>query len=309
MQSSRVRIGTRGSKLALAQARTIRDSLIAANGLDPEAVTTEIITTSGDRSKAPTLREVGGKGLFTKEIEEALLAGQIDIAVHSLKDLESVLADGLAIICLPAREDPRDAFVSLKAARLGELSKGARLGTGSLRRQAQAKRMRPDLTVVPFRGNVDTRLRKLEQGVVDATLLAYAGLKRLGLAAHATAIIDTDDMLPAVGQGAIAVEARVDDASVAALLAPLHDGSTAACVAAERAFLARLDGSCHTPIAGLAELVGDGLRLRGMLLAPDGSACHATCIEGAPADAEKLGREAAEVLLARAGPRFMASIL
>jgi len=308
LQSSAIRIGTRGSKLALAQTRAVAERLVAAHGLDPAAVTVEAIATSGDRVKEGPLREIGGKGLFTKEIEDALLAGHIDLAVHSLKDLESVLPAGLAIACVPRREDPRDAFVSLQAARLDALPKGARLGTSSLRRQAQARRARPDLAVVDFRGNVDTRLRKLDDGVVDATLLAYAGLKRLGLEARATALMDTDVMLPAVGQGALAIETRAGDERLAALLAPLHDGPTGACIAAERAFLARLDGSCRTPIAGLAEIDGGRIRFRGMILSPDGAACFAASREGGAAEAEALGGDAAAELLARAGPGFLAAL-
>ncbi len=308
MQQEPIRIGTRGSALALAQTEAVRRQLIEAHGLDPQAVTVEIITTSGDTAKNATLREIGGKGLFTKEIEEALLAERIDLAVHSLKDMETELPHGLAIACLPPREDPRDAFLSPRAAALMDLPEGASLGTSSLRRQAQVKRLRPDLAVAPYRGNVDTRLRKLEQGDVDATLLAYAGLKRLGLAERVTALMEPDAMLPAVGQGAVAIETRARDERLAALLAPLHDDATATCIAAERAFLARLDGSCRTPIAGLAELSGERLRLRGMILSPDGAICHATERNGAATDATAMGEDAARELLAEAGPEFLASL-
>lgn len=308
MQSRPIRIGTRGSRLALAQTQAVRERLIALHALDPADVSVEVIATTGDRRNEGPLREIGGKGLFTKEIEEALLAGRIDCAVHSLKDLESALPKGLIIACLPQREDPRDAFLSPRAPSLDALPLGARLGTTSLRRQAQAKRRRPDLEVVTYRGNVDTRLRKLDKGVVDATLLAYAGLKRLGLADRVTAVLDADVMLPAIGQGTLAVETRADDEALLSLLAPLNDAVTASCAAAERAFLAALDGSCSTPIAGLAEPAGEGIYLRGMVLAPDGSACHAVSRHGPAADAAALGADAATELRARAGAQFFAAL-
>ena len=307
--SSLIRIGTRGSKLALVQAYELRDRLISAHGLDEDDFEMVIIKTSGDIIQDRPLSEVGGKGLFTKEIEEALLAGGIDLAVHSMKDMPTKLPDGLAISCYLPREDVRDAFISLRVGSLAALPKNAVLGTSSLRRQAQVKRLRPDLQVITYRGNVDTRLRKLEEGVADATLLAFAGLKRLGLEERVTALIETDDMLPAVAQGAIGVETREGDERMAGLLGALNDADTTTCVACERAFLAVLDGSCRTPIAGLAELTGGGaLRFRGEILTPDGSQRHAAERRGARAEAAAIGEEAARELLDKAGPGFFAAL-
>ncbi len=297
-------MGTRGSPLALAQAHEVRQRLEVAHGLGRLAFEVRAIKTSGDRIQDRPLAEAGGKGLFTKEIEEALLAGEIDIAVHSMKDMPTELPAGLTIQCLLPREDVRDAFICAKAKTLAELPAGAVVGTSSLRRQAQVKHARPDLTVVPMRGNVETRLRKLADGAADATLLACAGLKRLGLADRITAAIPTDQMLPAVAQGAIGVEMRADDAAMAELIAPINHQPTALAVAAERAFLAKLEGSCRTPIAGLAELVGDRLVFRGAILTPDGSQCHAARREGRPEEAIKLAEDAAAELLAKAGPDF-----
>jgi hydroxymethylbilane synthase len=290
--------------LALRQAHEVRDRLVAAHGWDDQAIDIEIIRTSGDRIKHRPLREFGGKGLFTKEIEEGLLAGTIDLAVHSMKDLETDLPNGLVIGALLEREDVRDAFLSPRAASLADLPEGARLGTASLRRQAQAKRARPDLDVVPFRGNVETRLRKLETGEADATLLALAGLRRLGLEDLATALLEPAEMLPAIGQGAIGIEVREDNAAIRELLAPIHDRETAICIATERAFLAALDGSCHTPIAGLAVLNGERLAFRGEILTPDGRESHETVREGAPGDAAAIGADAGAELRNRAGPGF-----
>jgi len=304
VQSQPVRIGTRGSPLALRQANEVRDRLIAAHGWDDQAIGIEIIKTSGDRIKHRPLREFGGKGLFTKEIEEGLFAGTIDLAVHSMKDLETDLPGGLVVGALLEREDVRDAFLSPRAASLADLPEGARLGTASLRRQAQAKRARPDLDVVPFRGNVETRLRKLQEGEADATLLALAGLRRLGLEDRATALLEPTEMLPAIGQGAIGIEVREDNAVIRELLAPIHDQGTAICIAAERAFLAALDGSCHTPIAGLAVLNGERLAFRGEILTPDGRDSHETAREGASSDAAAMGADAGAELRNRAGPGF-----
>ena len=231
----------------------------AAHGLAPEQCELVIIKTTGDRITDRPLIEAGGKGLFTKELEEALFAGDIDLAVHSMKDMPAILPQGLAISAILEREDPRDAFVSLKYASLDALPAGAVIGTSSPRRQAQVLRARPDLRVVGFRGNVETRLRKLEEGVADATFLACAGLNRLGLSQHITAAMPTDVMLPAVAQGAIGIEIRADDDATAQLIAPLNDAATALCVTAERAYLAQLEGSCRTPIAGYAELNGGSL--------------------------------------------------
>jgi hydroxymethylbilane synthase len=267
-----------------------------------------VITTSGDRLKDKPLRDFGGKGLFTKEIDEALLSGDVDLAVHSMKDLETDLPAGLCIAAILPRADVRDAFISDQAPTLAELPPGAVVGTSSLRRGAQLRRLRPDLRVVDFRGNVETRLKKLGDGQVDATLLALAGLERLGLASHATSILSTEDMLPAVAQGAIGVTCRSDDADMRALLEPLNDAVSATAVACERAFLARLDGSCKTPIAGLAEIADGILRFRGLILTPDGSQWFGIELTGAAENAERIGADAGEELLARAGPDFVASL-
>ena len=299
-----IRIGTRGSPLALAQANQVKARLLAAHAdLDDSRVAIEIIRTTGDRIRDRPLAEVGGKGLFTKEIEEALLAGAIDLAVHSMKDVETRLPDGLAITCLLEREDPRDAFLSGIAGNIDGLARGAVVGSSSLRRQAQLRRRRPDLRVVMFRGNVDTRLKKLAAGAVDATLLACAGLNRLGLADRITAVVPTEVMLPAVAQGAIGIETRIDDAVTAARLAPLNHADTATCVTVERAFLAALDGSCRTPIAALAVLDGE-LRFQGQILTPDGGRSFEVERRGAAGDAVALGRDAGDELRRRAGPDF-----
>ena len=298
------RIGTRGSPLALAQAHMTRAALAAAHGLSEDALEIVVIRTSGDRIQDRPLSEAGGKGLFTKEIEEALLAGTIDLAVHSAKDMPTVLPDGLMLAaCLP-REDVRDAFISRKAENLRALPRAAVVGTASLRRQALVKRMRPDISTVVLRGNVETRLRKLEAGEVDATLLALAGLKRLGLADRATALLGTEEFLPAVGQGAVTIEARRDDARTREALARVDHADTSVALAAERAFLALLDGSCRTPIAGHAVLDGDTLRFRGMILRPDGSETFETSRTGSRQDAVALGADAGAALKALAPPGF-----
>ena len=243
------RIGTRGSPLALAQARMVRSRLAAAAGVSEDAIELVTIRTTGDTIQDRPLGEEGGKGLFTKEIEEALLEQRIDLAVHSAKDMPTVLPDGLVLAACLEREDPRDVFISRKARSLADLPRGASLGTASLRRQAIAKRIRPDLRTSPLRGNVETRLRKLEAGEVDATLLALAGLRRLNLTDHVTAIMSTDEFLPAVGQGAIGIETREDDRRVRDILMRVDHTDTSGAIACERAFLAALDGSCRTPIA------------------------------------------------------------
>ena len=301
-----LRVGTRGSPMALRQAALVRDRLMAAHSDLAATQPVEIVTirTTGDRVQDRRLAEIGGKGLFTKEIEEALFAGRIDLAVHSLKDVETWLPDGLEIACVLPRDDPRDVFLSLTAPNLAGLPKGARIGTASLRRQAQLLRRRPDLNVVPMRGNVDTRLRKLAAGEVEAIVLALCGLERLGQAEHATEILPREVMLPAVGQGVLAIECRAGEARLRRLLKPLHDPRTAACVAAERAMLAALDGSCRTPIAGLAELDGDRLSLEGSLLKPDGSAEIRARSSGEIAEAEALGTALGRELRRRAGPGF-----
>ncbi len=306
MPSSTLRIGTRGSPLALAQTHETRDRLTAAHeALAADgAIDVVVIKTTGDKVLDRPLAEVGGKGLFTKEIDDALLDGRIDLAVHSMKDVPTWLPDGMVMACLLPREDVRDAFISRAVGSLNELPPGSVVGTASLRRQAQILHRRPDLRVTGLRGNVQTRLGKLERGEVDATLLAMAGLRRLGLADVATAVIDPADLLPAVGQGAIGIACRADDARTRALLDPLDDGDTAARVTAERAMLEVLDGSCRTPIAGLAEVNGDRLTLRGLVARPDGSEVLETTREGPVADAEALGRDAGDELRRRAGPGF-----
>ena len=301
-----LRIGTRGSPLALVQANEVRARLAAAHGVDPERIALEVIRTSGDMIRDRPLAEAGGKGLFTKEIEEALIAGRIDLAVHSAKDLPTVLPAGLIIAAVLAREDARDVFISRKAASVRDLPHGATVGTASLRRQALVKRLRPDLAVTTLRGNVETRLRKLDAGEVDATLLALAGLKRLGLADAATAILPVDEFLPAVGQGVIAIEARGDDQRTLALLQAVNHADTATALAAERAFLAVLDGSCRTPIAGHATVAAGHLTFRGLIAKPDGSAVFEAARAGAAADAVRLGGAAGGELKARAGPDFFA---
>ncbi|MBN8912256.1 MAG: hydroxymethylbilane synthase [Rhizobiales bacterium] len=297
LQARTLRIGTRGSPLALAQAHEVRARLMAAHGLPEEAFEIRVYKTTGDAIQDRPLAEVGGKGLFTKEIEEALIAHEIDLAVHSMKDMQTVLPDGLVVGAVLKREDVRDAFLSLKYASLAALPEGAVVGTSSLRRQAQVKRIRPDLSVVGFRGNVQTRLKKLADGVADATLLACAGLNRLGMADRITSPIATEDILPAVAQGAIAVEIRGDDEGTAKAVAPLNDPETALCVTAERAFLARLEGSCRTPIAGLAALNGDTLTFRGMVFSVDGEQCFDITREAPAGDAAALGTACADALI------------
>jgi hydroxymethylbilane synthase len=303
-----LRIGTRGSPLALAQARLVRAAIAAAHGLPIDTIALEVIRTTGDQVRDRPLAEVGGKGLFTKEIEEALIAGTVDLAVHSAKDMPTVLPAGLTIAATLAREDARDAFISRKSRTIGDLPRGARLGTASLRRQALVKRLRPDLAVVPLRGNVETRLRKLDAGEVDATLLALAGLKRLGLAEAATAVLDIDTFPPAVGQGIIAIEARADDARTRAMLAAINHADSAIALMAERAFLAVLDGSCRTPIAGHATVSGGRVAFRGLIAKPDGSEVHECTRAGAVADAVALGSDAGRELKARAGADFFAPV-
>jgi len=301
----RYRIGTRGSKLALVQANEVaRRIALASDALVEEVTEIVVISTEGDRVQDRALSEIGGKGLFTQEIEEQLADARIDVAVHSMKDMPTLLPDGLVIDCLLERADPRDAFLSLKTGSLADLPAGSRVGTSSLRRAAQVKARRPDLEVVPFRGNVDTRLRKLGEGVADATFLAVAGLTRMGLADKITASVSPEDMLPAVAQGAIGIERRVADDEAAHLLQKLHHVETGLRIAAERAFLAVLEGSCRTPIAALAEIAGKRMRLRTMILTPDGQEIHETEREGLAADAIALGEDAGQELKGRAGPNF-----
>jgi hydroxymethylbilane synthase len=277
-----------------------------AHRLPEEAFEIRVYKTTGDTIQDRPLSEVGGKGLFTKEIEDALIAREIDLAVHSMKDMQTELPDGLGIGAVLPREDVRDAFISIKYPSLDALPKGAVVGTSSLRRQAQVQRVRPDLQVVGFRGNVQTRLRKLSEGVADATLLACAGLKRLGMADRITSAIETDQMLPAVAQGAIAIEIRLDDEETARFLAPLNHEATALCVTAERAFLTRLEGSCRTPIAGLATLNGGTLHFRGMTFSIDGSECFEIQLEAPASEAALLGLSAADALLERGAHAHLA---
>ncbi|KCV81233.1 porphobilinogen deaminase [Actibacterium atlanticum] len=306
--ASPLKIGTRGSPLALAQAYETRRRLGAAFDLPEEAFEIVVIKTTGDdmtliNADRP-LKEIGNKGLFTKEIEEAMLRGDIDIAVHSMKDMPVEQPEGLILDCYLPREDTRDAFVSPGYAALADLPEGAVVGTSSLRRKAQLLNYRKDLQVVEFRGNVQTRLKKLEDGVATATFLAMAGLNRLGKSDVASCAIEPEEMLPAVAQGAIGIERRSDDARTAEMLAAIHNTPTGQRLAAERAFLAALDGSCETPIAALAELSGDKLRLRGEILRPDGSESLADETTGPIADGAELGRVMAEGLRAQAGEGF-----
>ncbi len=290
--------------LALAQAHETRDRLAAAHGLAPDAFDIVVIKTTGDRIIDRPLKDIGGKGLFTKEIEDALIAGQIDIAVHSMKDMPTIQPEGLVIDCLLPREDVRDAFVSPHTDSITGLAAGAVVGTSSLRRRAQLAHRRPDLHLVEFRGNVQTRLRKLDDGIAVATFLAMAGLSRLDMLHVARGPIDPAEMLPAVAQGAIGVERRADDEVAAMLLAAIHHGPTGHRIAAERAFLARLDGSCETPIAGLAEIRDDTLLLRGEILRPDGSAAISGHREGGLHNGPAMGADLAQELLDRAGAGF-----
>lgn len=299
-----LRIGSRGSPLALAQACEVQNRLAAACGLAPERIEIKTIRTTGDQILDRPLADAGGKGLFTKEIEDALLAGAIDLAVHSSKDMPAALPGGLVLSAFLPREDARDAFIGRTAKTLRELRPGAVIGTASLRRQALLKHLRPDLAIVPLRGNVETRLRKLEAENIDATVLAVAGLKRLGLLAAATAIFTVDEFLPAVAQGAIGLETRADDAETAALVAAVNDADTATAVTAERAFLAELDGSCRTPIAGYAQVNDGVIRFRGMIAKTDGSEAVEVSRQGQSADAAALGADAGRELKGRAGPDF-----
>jgi len=306
--SAPLRIGTRGSPMALAQAGIVRDRLAAAHPelAAPGALEVVVIRTTGDAVQDRTLAAIGGKGLFTKEIEEALLARTIDLAVHSMKDVATWLPPGLEIACLLPRDDPRDAFLSPRAPTLAALSAGSVVGTASLRRQAQVLQRRPDLRVVPLRGNAGTRMRKLAAGECDATLLALAGLQRLGETQAIASVLSTAEMLPAVAQGAIGVECRADDQRVRDALVPLHHEPTATCIAAERALLAALDGSCKTPIAALATLTGTIVSLDALVIRPDGTASHRAARRGSTVDAARLGIDAGAELKHLAGPGFFA---
>ncbi|MEJ2120709.1 MAG: hydroxymethylbilane synthase [Alphaproteobacteria bacterium] len=306
MSAARLTIGTRGSDLALAQTNMVADQLRAAHPdlAAPDAIAIEVIKTTGDRVQDRPLAEIGGKGLFTKEIEEALLDGRIDLAVHSMKDLETVLPDGLTIAATLEREDPRDVLLAKDATTIADLPQGAVVGTASLRRGAQILAARPDLKVVPFRGNVNTRISKLEAGEVDATILALAGLRRLGMTEYEARAIPVTEMLPAVAQGAIGLECRADDEATRAYLSDLDHAPTAQAVAAERALLAALDGSCRTPIAGLATVNGGTLALQALIATPDGATVHRDAREGSASDAAAIGDLAGSTLRAAGGPDF-----
>ncbi len=289
-----LRIGTRGSPLALAQARETRDRLVAAHACAPEDIEIVPITTTGDRIRDRPLAEAGGKGLFTKELEEALIACTIDLAVHSMKDMPARLPDGLVIGALLPREDPRDAFLSPVAASIADLPNGAIIGSSSVRRTAQLLRLRPDTKTVLFRGNVETRLRKLAEGQAHATFLACAGLNRLGLGDRITAPMPIDLMLPAVAQGAIAIEIRGSDRRTADLVSVINDTATEVTIACERAFLCALDGSCRTPLAGHATLDDGRIHFRGHALTLDGVHCFETTRDGSASDAARMGTDAGD---------------
>ncbi|MCR9136828.1 MAG: hydroxymethylbilane synthase [Alphaproteobacteria bacterium] len=309
MQTKPFRIGTRGSPLALAQARETRDRLIKAHGLSIDDFDIAVISTKGDRVVDRPLSEIGGKGLFTEEIEAQLADGRIDFAVHSSKDMPTVLPEGFDLSAFLPRENVRDAFIGRTAKTISDLPEGAVVGSSSLRRQAMIRRMRPDVTVIPFRGNVQTRLRKIEQGDVDGTLLAMAGLSRLGIADVATDVMEPETFLPAPGQGAICVESRVGDRRVNDLLVGINHRDTQIELTCERAFLGTLDGSCRTPIAGLARVENDSIRFSGMVLTPDGQTAHAVTCSGSADDANSLGRSAGAEIRSIAGPDFFAEWL
>lgn len=303
--SDRLVIGTRGSPLALAQAKEVAMNIIAASGGISDPPDLLVIRTSGDTVQDRPLADIGGKGLFTREIDEALLKHHVDLAVHSMKDLPTELPDGIVIAAVLVREDPRDVLIGAKS--IASLPKGAKVGTSSLRRGAQVRHKRPDVSIVPLRGNVETRIRKVREGEASATLLALAGLKRLNVTTVDYIVLETDEMLPAVAQGAIAITCRAADTGMRGGLARLNHAPSARAVAAERALLARLEGSCRTPIAALAEFDAQGalLTLRASLLAPDGSKRFDATRIGSEADAEAMGRDAATELLKNAGPGFL----
>ena len=301
---SPLRIGTRGSPLALAQAYETRERLSIAFGLSLDSFEIVVIKTTGDKVLNRPLKEIGGKGLFTKEIEEALLQESIDIAVHSMKDMPVQQPDGLILDTFLPREDVRDAFVSRTHKSLADIPQGATVGTSSLRRKAQLMSKRPDLKIVEFRGNVQTRLKKLDDGVAECTFLAVAGLNRLKMEDIITAPISTDEMLPAVAQGAIGIERREKDIKVATMLEAIHNSTTGLLLSAERAFLEALDGSCETPIAGLAEFKNENLRFRGEILKTDGSEVYSDEQVVSKEDATLVGIEMAHKLLSQAGNDF-----
>ena len=304
------RIGARGSKLSLAQTEQTRARWAALMGVDAGELEIVPITTSGDRIQDRLLIEAGGKGLFTKELDEALLDGRIDVAIHSLKDLPTRLDARIALACVPEREDPRDAFISVQAKTLKDLPAGAVVGTASLRRQAQVLFARPDLRIATLRGNVDTRLRKLAEGEADATFLALAGLKRLGLEARATSLVNAEETPPAACQGALAITARGDDVQTLATLSDFEDKGARIEIEAERAFLDALDGSCRTPIAALARYRNNALTFIGEALTPDGAArwrrSETVALSGdAITQARALGERLGNAIRDEAGERIM----
>ncbi len=308
MTFASLRIGTRGSPLALAQTHIVRTKLALAHRIDLENLTVEVIKTTGDQIQDRPLSEAGGKGLFTKELDSALLANVIDLAVHSSKDLPTRLPSEIIIAGYLLREDPRDALISHTGQTLDELAPGSIVGTASLRRAAQIKRRRPDLQTTLLRGNVETRLRKVRQGEIDATLLAAAGLNRLGLKHHISALLSLEDFPPAVGQGAIGITCRSNDPETRKALDPLLDQATGYALMAERAFLTTLDGSCRTPIAGYAQILGDELHFYGEVLKEDGSAFVSVRRAGRALDATKLGADAGHELLLRLPQGAMGSL-
>jgi hydroxymethylbilane synthase len=289
-----IRIGTRGSPLALAQAHETRSRLMAAHNLQEDQFEIVVISTTGDRITDRPLADIGGKGLFTKEIEDALFSGSIDLAVHSMKDIPAIVPEGLAFAAILPREDARDAFISTKAKSLMNLPQGAVLGSSSVRRNAQALRLRPDLKSIQFRGNVETRLRKLDEGIADGTFLAVAGLNRLGLSQHISAIMDMDMMLPAVAQGAIGIEINHSNKKARSLVEAIHHKESGIAIQCERAFLATLEGSCRTPIAGYATVTGTSVSFRGQALTLDGRESFEYAVNGVSKDAVAMGIEAGE---------------
>jgi len=310
MTSPLLKLGSRGSPLALAQSRLVATMLAGHSGAEVDAFPIQAFMTSGDKIQG-RLQDQGGKGLFTKELDEALLDGRIDAAIHSMKDLPTRMPPGIVLACVPSREDPRDAFIALRAKTLMELPAGATIGTASLRRQAQTLHLRPDLKVALLRGRVETRLAKIESGAFDATYLALAGLRRLGLEKHAAAIVDSQAMPPAPGQGALAITARVGDDKTLALLAQLNIAEHAVTTAAERAFLQALDGSCRTPIAALAQIADGRLNFLGEVLTPDGKHCwrrrEAVALgDDAEETARALGLRLGTEIKTEAGPLYQA---
>lgn len=298
-----IRVGSRRSKLALTQTGSIIERLKA---VDPTVTfTLKEIVTKGDRIQDVSLSKVGGKGLFVKEIEEALLTGEIHFAVHSMKDVPALLPESLAIVSIPKRVDPHDVLISRDGKGLDQLPRGAKVGTGSLRRQAQLLHYRPDLEIVPLRGNIDTRLRKLKEEGLDAIVLAYAGLLRMGWSGEVTQVLPQEILLPAVGQGTLGLEAKMEEAEVIRLLQAIHDPDTALVTAAERTFLGRLEGGCQVPIAAYGEVVGDEVHLQGLIASPDGKTLLRSEKRGE--DPERVGRELAEELLAKGAREILST--